>query len=168
MIAKTIVGLYAHFHDAACCLIRDGTLIAAIQEERLTRIKHDPSTPVRAFRACLALAGLDVTDVDCVAYYEDPERHSTPIGVDDGTPSAARRVTAALDPLDHLRRRLGYDGRIRCFGHHLSHAASAFYPSGFDSAAVLTVDGVGERTTTAYWRAGRRGPELLEHVPYPH
>lgn len=164
----TIVGVSAHFHDAACCLIRGGKLIAAVEEERLTRIKHDSSTPVNAFRACLAGAGLDVTDIDCIAYYEDPALKLRRIKTDKSASSATRPAGAEPKSLKALRRRLGYDGEIRCFKHHLSHAASAFYPSGFENAAVLTVDGVGEWTTTGYWRAGPSGLELLEEVRYPH
>jgi carbamoyltransferase len=162
----TIVGVSAHYHDAACCLLRDGELIAAIQEERLTRVKHDPSTPSRAFRECLALDGLDVSDVACLAYYEDPALKAERIRADKMRSASA---AAEPDPLRKLRRRLGYMGEIRCFHHHQSHAASAFYPSGFDRAAILTVDGVGEWTTTGYWWADRRdGLELLEEVRYPH
>lgn len=164
----TIVGVSANFHDAACCLVRHGKLVAAIQEERLTRIKHDPSTPAYAFRACLAHAGLDVTDVDCIAYYEDPALKAQRINLDKQTPLGTEAVVADLKPVQRLRRRLGYEGEIHCFRHHLSHAASAFYPSGFDSAAVLTIDGVGEWTSTGYWRAGPKGLELLEEVRYPH
>ena len=164
----TIVGVSAHYHDAACCLIRDGKLIAAVQEERLTRIKHDPSTPTQAFRACLTQAGLDVTDVDCLAYYENPVLKAGRIGEDNRTAAAALPAIGQPDPIQSIRRRLGYDGGIECFRHHLSHADSAFYPSGFDRAAVLTLDGVGEWTTTGYWRAGPAGLELLEEVRYPH
>ncbi len=67
-----IVGISAHFHDSACCLLRDGKLVAAAQEERFSRAKHDPSIPSAAFRFCLAAGGITIADVDCVAYYEDP------------------------------------------------------------------------------------------------
>ena len=73
-MAPVIVGLSAHFHDAACCLLRDGRLVAAAEEERFSRVKHDPSIPRRAFRYCLDEAGLTIADVDCVAYYEDPRK----------------------------------------------------------------------------------------------
>ena len=164
----TIVGVSAHFHDAACSLIRDGKLLAAIEEERLTRIKHDPATPINAFKACLSHAGLDVTDIDCLAFYENTEFGREPSKTANATSFGSQPATGATRLVKTLRNRLGYEGEIRTFRHHLSHAASAFYPSGFNDAAVLTVDGVGERTTTAYWRAESKGLELLEEVQYPH
>lgn len=166
--AATILGISAHFHDAACCIIHGGKLITAIQEERLTRIKHDPATPIRAYRACLAQAELDVTDIDCVGYYESPTLKAKRIAASKAAAWTRPRAHASIDPLTCLRRRLGYDGEIKCFPHHMSHAASAFYPSGFESAAILTVDGVGEWTTTAYWHARPAGLVLLEEVRYPH
>lgn len=161
---STIVGISAHFHDAACCLVRNGSLIAAVQEERLTRSKHDPSTPVRAFRECLGHAGADITDIDCVAYHEVPALKRERILAD---AASSGRPFVEIDPVRRLRSRLGYEGEIRCFGHHRCHAASAYYASGYDNSAVLTVDGVGEWTTMAYWEGGRNGLKLLEDVKYP-
>ena len=164
----TIVGVSAHFHDAACSLIQDGKLVAAIEEERLTRIKHDPATPINAFKACLNHAGLDVTDIDCLAFYENPEVRRVRSETNNVASVGGQAATGRDKLVKILRNRFGYDGEIRTFRHHLSHAASAFYPSGFDDAAVLTVDGVGEWTTTAYWRGGSQRLKLLEEVQYPH
>jgi len=159
-----VVGVSAHFHDAACCVIRDGALVAAAQEERFSRIKHDPATPIHAFRYCLREAGLDITRIDCLAYYEDPALKADRQAAGGARPGAPAR----RDPVLVLRRLLGYEGDVRCFRHHRSHAASAFCFSGYEDAAVLTVDGVGEWTTTAYWRAGPGGLDLVEEVAYPH
>lgn len=155
-----VVGISAGYHDSACAVIRDGRLVAAVQEERLSRIKHDPSIPVRAFRSSLALAGADITDVEVLAYYEDPALKAER--------QAEDNARSRVDPRLHMADALGYQGSIRTFRHHQSHAASAYYCSGFDDAAILTVDGVGERTTTAYWRASDGELELLEEVLYPH
>lgn len=164
----TIVGVSAHFHDAACSLIRDGKLVAVIEEERLTRIKHDPATPINAFKACLNHAGLDVTDIDCLAFYENSGFKRGRSKTDSVSAFGNQPTAGAAKLIKTLRNRFGYEGDIRTFGHHLSHAASAFYPSGFDDAAVLTVDGVGEWTTTAYWRAESQGLKLLDEVQFPH
>ena len=122
---------------------------------------------MRAFRWCLAAAGLTVADVDAVAYYESPERKvarqlwSGALGV--GSPALDPRRPERL-----IRERLGFDGPVLTFPHHLSHAASAFDYSPFDEAAVLTADGVGEWATIAYGRGGEAGVEIFEEVDFPH
>ncbi len=162
-----ILGISAHFHESAACLLAGGRLVAAAEEERFSRVKHDAALPVSAVRFCLDAGGIDLHDVDCIAYYERPESKlarqlwsgriaSRPIGLD------------PLRPLRDIREALGYDGRIETFDHHLSHAAAAFLYSGFDEAAILTVDGVGEWTTTAYGRGKGEAIELLETVEFPH
>ncbi len=173
-----ILGISAFYHESTCCLLTDGRLVAAASEERFSRVKHDPRLPVAAFRFCLDAGGLDLTDLDAVAYYERPEakldRQLWALA------RAGRRDTSepapAVDPvrLDAgrperlLRERLGWNGPILAFDHHLSHAASAFFYSGFPEAAVLTVDGVGEWATTTYGRGTREGLELFEEVRFPH
>lgn len=165
-----IVGLSAFYHDSACCLLEDGRLIAAAQEERFSRRKHDPRLPVEAFRFCLAQAGVGPHEIDAVAYYEPPARR------------LARQLWAArpelppveLDWLDpgeperQIRERLGLDAPLLTFDHHASHAASAFAYSGFGDAAILTADGVGTWTTTAFGRGGAGGVELFSRVSFPH
>jgi len=169
-----ILGLSAFFHESACCLLRDGVLVAAAEEERFSRVKHDPRLPVSAFRFCLEAGGIGITDVDCVAYYEMPVRKlarqlwsGAPAGATPGIPPDL----AWLDPgrpERAIREGLGYEGPIRMFDHHASHAASAFFWSGFEAAAVLTVDGVGEWATTAYGRGRGAAIERLEEVEFPH
>ena len=171
-----ILGISAHYHDAACCLLRDGELIAAAEEERFSREKHDPRMPWRAFRFCLEQGGITLSDVDCIAYYENPvKKLSRQIWMalhPQASDSVRRRV---LNRLPHhvdraereIRSLLGYTGRLAIFDHHESHAASSFFYSGFEEAAVLTVDGVGEWATTTFGRASGSTVELLEEVHFP-
>jgi carbamoyltransferase len=159
-----ILGLSAFFHESACCLLRDGHLVAAAEEERFSRVKHDPRLPVAAFRWCLKRGGIGLLDVGAVAYYESPVAKV----------SRQLRAGAPADQLDPeraeraIREGLGWEGPILCFRHHLSHAASAFFFSGFPEAAVLTVDGVGEWDTTTYGRAAGTAIDLFESVAFPH
>ena len=160
-----VVGLSAFFHESACCLLRDGQLVAAAEEERFSRVKHDPRLPVSAFRWCLRRGGIGITDVDCVAWYESPEKMLSR-QIWSGVPEDAR-----LDPglpERAVREMLGYEGPVLTFEHHESHAASAFFFSGFPEAALLTVDGVGEWATTTYGRGRGSGIELFEEVRFPH
>ena len=174
-MSPNIVGISAYYHDSACCLLRDGLLVAAAQEERFSRRKHDAGTPRHAFRYCLEAGDLTIADVDCIAYYEDPVKKTSRQlgmllvpGISDVQQARILRRLAMPSPLDTLRAELGYDGRIEVVDHHHSHAASSYYFSGFDDAAVLTVDGVGEWATTTYGRCAGRSIELLEEVEYPH
>jgi len=165
-----IIGLSAGYHESACCLLRDGRLVAAAPEERFSRLKHDASIPEAAFRYCLREGGIDIRHVDVVAYYEMP------------VPKLARQLWAGhpasiadgLPWLDHrrmereIRERLGYEGPIETFEHHASHAAGAYYFSGFADAAILTMDGVGEWATTTYAAGRGRELEIVEEVQFPH
>lgn len=170
--APTIAGISAHYHDAAACILVGGELVAAAQEERFSRRKHDPSIPRAAFRYCLAEAGLTIADLDCLAYYEDPvKKLNRQLSMAVPHPSSS----ASDDPfrLDatraerEIRDLLGWEGEIQWVGHHQAHAASAYYYSGFSNAGVLTVDAVGEWATTSYGRATGHGLELFEEVRFP-
>lgn len=168
-----VVGISAYYHDAACAVLRDGRLVASAQEERFSRRKHDPSLPRSAFRYCLAEAGLDITDIDCIAYYESPTLKLTRqlwAGLPDFPPTAPEALFRldASRPEREIRELLGYEGRIESVDHHEAHAASAFFCSGFDEAALFTADGVGEWATTSYGRAGAEGLDLFEEVRFPH
>jgi carbamoyltransferase len=173
-MSLNIIGISAHYHDSACCLLRDGVLVAAAQEERFTRLKHDASTPKRAFRYCLEQGGLALTDVDCVAYYEDPpkkmSRQLWMLMAPGATHEQKARILKHVDaerPLEAIRRQLGYDGPIQTVEHHQAHAASSFLFSGFDEAAVFTVDGVGEWATTTYGRGRGATIDMLEEIAFP-
>jgi carbamoyltransferase len=170
--AKNIIGISAHFHDAACCLLRDGRIVAAAQEERFSRVKHDPRVPKLAFRYCLAEGGLEVSEIDCLAYYEDPLKK---IGRQLWTLLPCLKGNAEtflrLDPNrpeSEIREILGYEGPIEFVEHHHAHAASSFFFSGFPEAAVMTVDGVGEWATGTYGYGSQRDLTIFEEVRFPH
>ena len=169
-----IIGISALYHDSACCLLKDGTLVAAASEERFTRVKFDPRMPISAFRYCLREAGLDIHEIDVLAYYEKPQikwerqiwAETKPSGA---TNNPRQREPPAADKPEFLiRHNLGYEGPILYFDHHRSHAASSYFYSGFEQAAVLTVDGVGEWATTTYGRGSGDLLELFEEVRFPH
>lgn len=161
-----IVGISAYYHDAACCLLQDGRLIAAAAEERFSRRKHDRRLPINAFRFCLKQGRLGIKDIDCLAYYESPhkkrERQLWSKASADVDAQDAQR------PEREIREILGYEGPINFFLHHQSHAASAYFYSGFSDAAILTVDGVGEWATTTYGTGHDSILELFEEVRFPH
>lgn len=171
-----ILGLSFGYHDAAACLVRDGVVLAAAQEERFSRVKHDPSFPAEAARFCLRAGGVRGPDV--VAFYEKPilklDRvlqtfcSVAPRGLAafvrsmPGWLAERLRVDALLD------RHLGWRGPIVFFSHHEAHAASAFFPSPFEEAAVVTLDGVGEWDTTTVGRGEGAVVTLLRAVRFPH
>jgi carbamoyltransferase len=165
-----IVGISANYHDSACCVLRDGLLVAAAQEERFTRIKYDPSPPRHAFRYCLDEAKLTIADVDCVAYYENPTKK-----LERQIWAGALRsqlsdpfLLSATRPEQQIRELLGFDGPIEFVDHHHAHAASTFYFSGFLDAAIMTIDGVGEWATTTYGAGRKDRLHIFEEVHFPH
>src|SRR5215216_807799 len=170
-----IIGITAGYHDSACCLMQGGVLTAAAQEERFSRVKQDKAFPRQAFRYCLRQAGLTISDVDCIAYYGDPcQKLSRQIwmGLVPNLSAARREATldrlAAPQPEQAIRQLLGYDGPVEMTDHHLSHAASSYYFSGFEEAAILTVDGVGDWPTTTYGMGQGAQIQRLEQVNFPH
>lgn len=164
-----VIGISAFFHDSSCCVLQDGMLKAAAEEERFSRVKADRSIPKQALRYCLRETGLSLADIDCIAYYEDPRKkleRQLWSGVWNKTPN----LLGQLDP--HLvereiRQTLGYEGPIQYVPHHLSHAASSFFFSGFRESAILTVDGVGEWATTTYGMGNGTAIDLFEEVHFP-
>jgi carbamoyltransferase len=171
-MSNNIIGISCFFHDAACCLLKDGVLVAAAEEERFSRSKHDAGIPKRAFNYCLEEGGLTIDEVDCVAYYEEPTKKlARQLSMMLPSLSSEKKVQVRLDPhrpKREIREILGYEGPIEYVGHHQAHAASSFYYSGFDEAAILTVDGVGEWDTTSFGRGNGNGLEILETVEFPH
>jgi len=175
-----ILGLSAYYHDSAAALVVDGRIVAAAQEERFTRVKHDHRFPTHAIRACLDRAGLEPEELDYVAFYDKPltkfdrllETYLSFAPV--GFASFARAMPLWLREKLHLPRemRKGLDGRYRkrfIFPeHHESHAASAFFPSPFEEAAVLTVDGVGEWATASFGAGRGNRIELTHELRFPH
>jgi carbamoyltransferase len=169
---SNIIGISAFFHDSACALLQDGTLTVAVQEERLSRIKHDAGFPIRAFRACLAEGGLRLGDVHAIAYYEDPARRLSrqlwQFTVTHATEHCLSMWRRATRITDSIRSRLGFDGPIHFVPHHVSHAASAFHFSGFSEASVLVADAVGEWSTTTCGHGRDREITITDEVLFPH
>jgi carbamoyltransferase len=168
-----IVGVSSHYHDSAACLISDGVLVAAAQEERFSRRKNDPRVPRSALRYCIEAGGLSITDIDCVAYYENPVKRLarqlwTQLPRIRESAGGALSTFDPLRPLREIAEVMGYAGPIRCFDHHLSHAASAYFFSGFAEAAVLTVDGVGEWAAGTYGRGEGGELSLIEEIDFPN
>jgi len=178
-----ILGISAFYHDSAAALISDGRIVAAAQEERFTRKKHDADFPLNAVRYCLAEGGLSESDLDAVAFYDKPIMKfarilETYFGV---APKGIRSFVMAM-PL-WMRQKLWIPLKIESSleklgitppenmyfpDHHESHAASAFFPSPFTSAAVLTIDGVGEWGTSSYGRGEGNRLELIDELRFPH
>lgn len=182
---QTILGISAYYHDAAAALISGGQVVAAAQEERFTRVKHTAEFPLQAIRYCLDEAGLTVDDLDAVVFYDKPllkfERlletyyayaprglvsflQAMPVWLKDKLflKKRIRDGLRELGPFDAKRLRLLFPE------HHLSHAASAFYASPFDSAAVLTIDGVGEWATASIAHGRGRSLAIRKELHFPH
>jgi carbamoyltransferase len=174
----TILGISAYYHDSAAAVLRDGEIVAACQEERFTRIKGDASFPHHAIAACLDQANIDEGEVDYIIFYENPftkfERLLTSYHLT--APNSLRSYLAAMpnwltDKLwleSQIAREMGIKKRIYFCDHHLSHAASAFFPSPFDKAAILTIDGVGEWSTTTYGRGHGNSIDLKRQLRFPN
>ncbi len=172
-----ILGISAFYHDSAACLLSDGKIVAAAQEERFTRKKGDATFPGHAVEYCLRSAGITVKDLTYVGFYDKPllkfERIlETYLGV---APKGFRSFLKA-GPLwikeklfmdRQLHEALGYDGNILYAEHHESHAASAFFPSPFEEAAILTMDGVGEWATASLGRGRGNDLELIKELHWP-
>ena len=174
-----ILGLSCYFHDASAAILRDGTLVAAAEEERFSRVKHDFGFPSRAIEFCLEQAGIRGSDVDYVAFFEKPfvkfDRilQTTFAEVPKSGAVFRQAITAwMLDKLwvkNRIREALGVPAdRILFAEHHQSHAASAFFCSPFPEAAVLTVDGVGEWATATTGRGRDRTIDLTHEIQFPH
>ena len=178
-----ILGISAYYHDSAACLVQDGRVTAAAQEERFTRRKHDPGFPVNAVRYCLAEGGVGPGGIDVVVFYDKPLTKFGRIAKNyfSVAPRGLRPFLMAI-PL-WLREKLwiptdiekaladaggGRAGAMYFCEHHESHAASAFFPSPFESAAVLTMDGVGEWATTSLGHGRGNRVDILEELHFPH
>ena len=181
-----ILGISAFYHDSAACLLKDGEIIAAAQEERFTREKHDTGFPHHAIQYCLKEASITASQVDNVVFYEKPfvkfERllETYMAFAPKGFPSFAKAMPVWIKDklfqkfslIKELKVTLGEDinwsNRLLFSEHHLSHAASAFYPSPFESAAILTLDGVGEWTTTSLAVGKGNNLKVVKEIHFPH
>lgn len=175
-----ILGVSALYHDSAASLIKDGDIIAAAQEERFTRKKHDTSIPVNAITYCLDEAGISPDDLQCIVFYDNP------IMTMDRFIGNLRYVKDDCDDLldftyqnlfgtriwvhDQLKKKIGFKKKIEFYvaDHHISHGASAYYPSPFDDAAIITMDGVGEWATTTIGYGKGNDIKILKQINYPH
>lgn len=174
-----ILGISCFYHEAAACLIRDGKVVAASAEERFSREKHDSNFPKLAIEFCLARAGIKASDLDYVVFYEKPFWKFARILLSTlaAYPAAFRFFAKAMIGwlADKLWvRSIIVEGigvapeKILFVPHHISHAASAFYPSGFKKAAILTFDGVGEWTTTTYGIGNDKELKIAAEIEFPH
>jgi carbamoyltransferase len=178
-MAVHILGISAYFHDSAAALVRDGEIVAAAQEERFTRRKHDPAFPRNAAAYCLKEAGIDARGLSSVAFYETPATKfdrlmQTFLAY---APRGFALFEEAMPVWAGLKLRLpaairaelsGFDGDVLFAGHHESHAASAFFPSPFTEAAVLTLDAVGEWSTSAVGFGNGKRVWLTHEQRFPH
>ena len=175
-----ILGISALYHDSAAALIQDGKIVAAAQEERFTRKKHDPSFPIHAIKYCMEYAGITEKDLECVVYYENPgmimgrfTENLKWLGED-----AKEMIVKSFH--DYTSQKiwihkkvekelggLGKKEKLLVSEHHVSHAASAFYPSPFEKAIILTIDGVGEWATTTIGIGEGNHLEIKEEILYP-
>ncbi len=173
-----ILGISCYYHDSSACLLQSGVITAAVAEERFTRIKHDTSFPVNAIDFCLKEGGISIDDVDYIAFYEKPilkfERVlSQSI---EGFPKTAKLFLRSMPSwftekfrVPHtVKKSLGYKGDVVFIEHHLSHAAGAFLPGPYKEAAIVTIDGVGEWTTTAHGVGKGNSVKLLKEINFPH
>jgi carbamoyltransferase len=177
-LSTYILGISAFYHDSAACLVRDGTIVAAAQEERFTRRKHDAEFPHHAVAYCLREAGIDVEDLHCIGFYDKPlltferllETHlaTAPLGIRLFWKSMVVWIKKKLWIPHIIQEELKCEVPVLFGEHHESHAASAFYPSPFEESAIMTLDGVGEWTTTSYGHG--RGSEIhtLAETRFPH
>jgi carbamoyltransferase len=176
----SILGISAFFHDSAAALLSDGEIVAAVQEERFSREKYDPRFPTRAIEYCLAEGGIRPEELDYVAFYEQPftkfERlietylSYAPAGLKSFRQALPVWLQKKLHLPREIRRGLGqrFRGKILFPDHHQSHAASAFFASPYQEAAILTLDGVGEWSTTTVGQGKDNRIELLQQIRFPH
>jgi carbamoyltransferase len=173
-----ILGISAYYHDSAACLVKDGEILAAAQEERFTRKKHDHRFPAEAMDFCLKQAGIQGEEVDLVAFYDKPllkfERlletylDYAPQGIRSFLMAMPLWLREKLWIREQTAKNANYKGKVLFTEHHESHAASAFFPSPFKSAAVLTMDGVGEWATSSYGYGRDNELHLLSELHFPH
>jgi len=173
-----ILGISAFYHDSAACLVRNGEIVAAAQEERFTRKKHDADFPRNAVNYCMRAGGISISNLQYVAFYEKPflkfDRlvHSylayAPAGLKSFLKAIPVWIKEKIWMKELLQKELNYEGKILFPEHHESHAASAFFASPFQEAAFLTVDGVGEWATTTYGVGKDNQIEIHGELQFPH
>ena len=173
-----ILGISAYYHDSAACLLADGEILAAAQEERFTRKKHDHDFPRHAVAYCLKEAGITADRLECVAFYDKPllkfnrllETYLTfsPKGIQSFMMAMPLWLQEKLWIPDLIEKEIHFGGKVLFPEHHESHAASAFFPSPFQQAAILTIDGVGEMATSSIGIGRGNAVEILSELHFPH
>lgn len=176
--SKTVLGISAFYHDSAAAIVKDGEVIAAAQEERFTRKKFDPRFPINAINYCLEEAFIEPDELDAIVYYDNSiltfDRviqtivSSTPHSLDQWKKAAKSILGIKLHVKDLIKEKLKVDVPIFFTKHHAAHAASAFYPSPFDEAAFLTIDGAGEWESTTLGKANKNGIHTIKSIEFPH
>jgi carbamoyltransferase len=196
-VSTHVLGISAFYHDSAAAILRDGHIVAAAQEERFSRRKHDPAFPASAVAYCLEEAGIETRDLDHVVFYERPfakferlldtYRTFAPEGFDSVRRALPVWIPERLDLVQRIRNALPggsaandgfalrdlrvrdtFRGSVHCVDHHASHAASAFYPSPFERAAILTLDAVGEWTTSSIGAGDGNTLRMIDEMRFPH
>jgi carbamoyltransferase len=185
MYMRSILGISAYYHDSGAAILRDGKILAAAQEERFSRKKHDPSFPRNAVEFCLQWSGCKLEDLDAVVFYDKPLLKMERL-LETYYAFAPRGLRSFLSAIpvwikeklflrkiieDELKRVGPFDPKKTTLlfpEHHLSHSASAFYPSPYDEAAILTIDGVGEWATAALGYGKNNSIELFKELRFPH
>ena len=172
-----ILGISAFYHDSAACIIQDGVIVAAAQEERFTRKKHDYSFPINAINFCLNYSNLKSSQIEYIAFYDKPflkferilETYLTyaPFGIHSFLKAIPLWIKKKLWIKDIIQSELNYSGEIIFPEHHESHAASAFFPSPYKEAAFITMDGVGEWSTTSFGIGKNNSLSLLADIRFP-
>jgi len=173
-----ILGISCYYHDSSAALLKDGRIVAAAQEERFTRKKHDTSFPINAIKYCLKSQNITINDLKYIGFYEKPflkfERilhqhlEMFPKSFKTFVASLPSWINEKLRVTSVIKKKLKYKGDILFVEHHLAHAASTFLVSPFKEAAIVTMDGVGEWTTTAYGYGKNNDIELLKEIKFPH
>ncbi len=173
-----ILGISAYYHDSAACILKNGKIIAAAQEERFTRKKHDQNFPLNAIKYCLKEADISANELDIVAFYDKPflkfERiletylSFAPKGISSFLKAMPLWIKKKLWIKTLIQDEIGFEGKILFPEHHASHAASAFYASPFQNSAFLTMDGVGEWATTSYGFGEGNKMEVLADIKFPN
>lgn len=173
-----IIGISCYYHDSSAALLKDGVVVAAAEEERFTRKKHDTSFPNHAINFCLQSQGITIDDIDYIGFYEKPflkfERilyqhiQSFPKSLKTFLSSMPSWINQKLRVIRAIKKELKYKGDVMFIEHHLAHAASSFFVSPFKKAAILTVDGTGEWTTTAYGVGEENNIHLQKEIKFPH
>ncbi|MFH1761368.1 MAG: carbamoyltransferase N-terminal domain-containing protein, partial [bacterium] len=173
-----ILGISCYYHDSAAALVCEGRIEAAAQEERFTRKKQDQDFPENAIKYCLKYKNIPADELDIVVFYDKPllkfERiletyiACVPLGIRSFFKAMPVWIKQKLWMVKDIRKKMGYNGKILFTEHHESHAASAFFPSPFNKAAIITADGVGEWTTTSIGIGESNKIRILKELKFPH